>query len=455
MLVREVGAFRFELDKILGSGTFSKVYHGEDISTGFLVAVKVIDKKILRKMLKNNPSKSEFYFRGEVQILSDTHDENVIKLLYHTEDEDEMILVFERCDLSFEEYLELKMPKNQSNSKQKLAPKILLQEDEVRWWLTQLLKGLKALHSKSYLHRDLKPGNLLLKKTESQSVNNYESFIIKIADMGLGRHLEEGELSNSNCGTGHYKAPEIKNGSYRGLSSDLWSVGVILFRMITGAVCDSSRLYNLKARLQKRNFKLSDNCFDLLIGLLKLCPEKRITVNDALNHPFICQSTITCEETIQINEPRPESNTTLETISADELNHADVETLNHEAGDDEDNCTLESFEIVKEWKKITSSEKLNTPTGSFEYVLDSDIPNSVILIQNRAHDGCDEIKAVFFLNGKPVGKPLHVVGNQAKQFALGFSPKGCRVFVEYSSALWMRRHGGSPVDIVFYQVEEK
>lgn len=103
-----------------------------------------------------------------------------------------------------------------------------LSEEMAKKFMTQLAAGLKYLHSLHIIHRDLKPHNLLLTST------NKEDHILKIADFGFAKTFDASTLSETVCGSPLYMAPEILKGQKYSSKADLWSVGTILFEMITG-----------------------------------------------------------------------------------------------------------------------------------------------------------------------------------------------------------------------------
>ena len=103
-----------------------------------------------------------------------------------------------------------------------------LDEYVVHIFMNDLANGLKFMWSKKYIHRDLKPQNLLLKSSLHSSVPT-----LKIADFGFARHLEEAAMAETTCGSPLYMAPEILRLQKYGANADLWSVGAIMFEMLT------------------------------------------------------------------------------------------------------------------------------------------------------------------------------------------------------------------------------
>lgn len=165
-----------------------------------------------------------------------------------------------------------------------------LKESTTRRFFRHLALGLQALRKENIIHRDLKPHNLLL--TEES-----DNAILKIADFGLAKTVENDLMSNTICGTPLYMAPEIQNKEEYGPSADLWSVGTILYEMVMGIPpYKGSNVEELKSNIQNGNVvfpEVSSNCsaecIDLMKRLLQVDPNQRITFEEFFNHPFLHQ----------------------------------------------------------------------------------------------------------------------------------------------------------------------
>ncbi|URD96319.1 mitogen-activated protein kinase [Musa troglodytarum] len=201
-----------------------------------------------------------------------------------------------------------------SDLHQIIRSKQALTDDHCQFFLYQLLRGLKYVHSASVLHRDLKPSNLLLNANCD----------LKIGDFGLARTTSETDFMTEYVVTRWYRAPELLlNCSEYTAAIDIWSVGCILGEIVTreplfpgkdyvhqlrliteliGSPDDSSlgflrsdnarRYVRSLPQYPKQNFfarfpTMSNGAIDLLVKMLVFDPSKRITVDQALHHPYL------------------------------------------------------------------------------------------------------------------------------------------------------------------------
>ena len=150
-----------------------------------------------------------------------------------------------------------------------------------------LASGLQFVHSYNFIHRDLKPSNLLL--TEDS-----ETAVLKIADFGFARYIQPLTMAETLCGSPLYMAPEILRFQKYDAKADLWSVGAILFELLSGRppFRGENHLILLK-NIERQELRLpksvivSDECLNLLQGLLKRNPMERMSYQDFFAHPFV------------------------------------------------------------------------------------------------------------------------------------------------------------------------
>ncbi|XP_076045808.1 serine/threonine-protein kinase chk-1-like [Oratosquilla oratoria] len=158
-------------------------------------------------------------------------------------------------------------------------------EDHARFYFVQLIQGVKYLHSLHIAHRDLKPRNLLLSSAD----------VVKIGDFGLSCEFVEGEYLTRVCGTPEYAAPEVYKGHYKGEPADVWSFGIILFKLLTARypwrnaliadakfqVWSTAIESGVTSKILKAKYwkKFSQESFALLKKILILAPEKRATIS--------------------------------------------------------------------------------------------------------------------------------------------------------------------------------
>ncbi|EDO37024.1 predicted protein, partial [Nematostella vectensis] len=162
-------------------------------------------------------------------------------------------------------------------------------EKEVVYLLRQILEGIRHLHKQNYVHLDIKPNNILLMTDEIYPE-------IKIIDFGLARRIKPGEQICLIVGTPEYVAPEILEFEPVGKPSDIWSIGVLAYVMLTGmspfAGDDKHETcYNVSLcaiDFPESHFdNISYTAQDFIRTVLQRCPGDRPTVEDCLSHPWL------------------------------------------------------------------------------------------------------------------------------------------------------------------------
>jgi len=263
-------------ERIIGKGTFSQVFKGLNSETDELVAIKKIELENFDSNLLNR-------MEIEIKLLKEFSHPNIvefkdfIKITTVKDNSPKIIayLILEYCaggDLH--NYLK----------------KGALSEITTKKFIKQLADGIAYLKSKNVFHRDLKPHNILL---------NGLCDTIKITDFNFVKLIDNNniDLSQTICGSPLYMAPEILSDDFNGYTSksDLWSIGLIFYEMLHGKnpFNDAINIMDLKKKIIRPiiiKSDLSDNAKHLLINLLKLDPDKRLSYQEFFNHPFLERS---------------------------------------------------------------------------------------------------------------------------------------------------------------------
>ncbi|XP_043190692.1 MAP/microtubule affinity-regulating kinase 3-like isoform X15 [Amphibalanus amphitrite] len=248
---------KYQLLKTIGKGNFAKVKLAKHLPTGEEVAIKIIDKTQM------NPGSLQKLFR-EVRIMKMLDHPNIVKLYQVIETKKTLYLVMEYA--SGGEVFDY------------LVFHGRMKEKEARLKFRQIVSAVQYCHSKRIIHRDLKAENLLL---DSQ-------MNIKIADFGFSNEFTVGSKLDTFCGSPPYAAPELFQGKkYDGPEVDVWSLGVILYTLVSGSLpFDGSNLKDLRERVLRGKYRIpfymSTDCENLLRKFLVLNPTKRASLEQAI-----------------------------------------------------------------------------------------------------------------------------------------------------------------------------
>ncbi|XP_054282751.1 serine/threonine-protein kinase MARK2-like isoform X4 [Macrosteles quadrilineatus] len=244
---------KYKLLKTIGKGNFAKVKLAKHVPTGKEVAIKIIDKTQL------NPGSLQKLFR-EVRIMKMLDHPNIVKLFQVIETDKTLYLVMEYASGGeVFDYLVLHGR---------------MKEKEARAKFRQIVSAVQYCHQKKIIHRDLKAENLLL----DSEMN------IKIADFGFSNEFTPGNKLDTFCGSPPYAAPELFQGKkYDGPEVDVWSLGVILYTLVSGSLpFDGSTLRELRERVLRGKYRIpfymSTDCENLLKKFLVLNPAKRASL---------------------------------------------------------------------------------------------------------------------------------------------------------------------------------
>lgn len=270
---------KYVMGDVLGEGSYGKVKEVLDSETLSRRAVKILTKRKLRRI-----PNGEQNVRREIKLLRTLHHRNVIELLdvLYNEEKQKMYLIMEYCVGGLQEMLD------------SVPPERKLPMHQAHDYFVQLLDGLEYLHGRGIIHKDIKPGNLLLTLDHT----------LKISDYGVAEALDE-FAPNDNCTTGQgspaFQPPEIANGHdvFSGFKVDIWSTGVTLYNITTGLYpYEGDNIYKLLENIGKGEWVAPDSLeprlADLLTNILQANPARRFTLQQIRQHEwFRCAPPVT------------------------------------------------------------------------------------------------------------------------------------------------------------------
>lgn len=257
----------FTFTEKLGQGSYASVYKAfKKVGQREVVAVKCILKTSLNSISKEN-------LLTEIEVLKTLKHRHIIQLKDFMWDENYVYLIMEYCgggDLS--SYLKKYR---------------IIHESVAKFFLQQLASALQFMRSKFISHMDLKPSNILLTSKQHP--------VLKIGDFGFAQYLDGPTESSFLRGSLLYMAPEIVTSRQYNEKADLWSVGIILYECLYGRTpFHSNSETELRSKLKSDvpiklppGLSVSGSCRDLLTRLLERNPEKRMSYEEFLGHPFL------------------------------------------------------------------------------------------------------------------------------------------------------------------------
>ncbi|KOC68821.1 NUAK family SNF1-like kinase 1 [Habropoda laboriosa] len=253
---------RFDIIKKLGQGTYGKVQLGINKETGQEVAIKTIKK------CKIETEADLIRIRREIQIMSSVQHPNIIHIYEVFENREKMVLVMEyAAGGELYDYL---------------SERKVLTEHEARRIFRQIATAVFYCHKHKICHRDLKLENILLDQLGNA----------KIADFGLSNVFDEQRLLNTFCGSPLYASPEIVKGTpYHGPEVDCWSLGVLLYTLVYGAMpFDGSNFKRLVKQISQSDYfepKKPSPASPLIKDMLTVCPGRRADIERICTHWWV------------------------------------------------------------------------------------------------------------------------------------------------------------------------
>ncbi|KAE9598923.1 hypothetical protein Lal_00022583 [Lupinus albus] len=255
---------RFEIGKLLGQGTFAKVYYATNIKTGEGVAIKVIDKE---KILKGG---LVAHIKREISIMHRVRHPNIVQLfeVMATKSKIYFVMEYVRGGELFNK-----------------VSKGRLKEEVARKYFQQLISAVEFCHARGVYHRDIKPENLLVDENGN----------LKVSDFGLSAvsdQIRQDELFHTFCGTPAYVAPEVLSSrGYDGAKVDIWSCGVVLFVLMAGYLpFNDKNIMAMYRRIYRGDFRcprwFSPHLSKFLALLLVTKPESRIGIPEIMKNKW-------------------------------------------------------------------------------------------------------------------------------------------------------------------------
>ncbi|XP_030750317.1 serine/threonine-protein kinase STK11 isoform X2 [Sitophilus oryzae] len=275
---------KYVMGDLLGEGAYGKVKEMLDSETLCRRAVKIFKEKKLRRI-----PNGEQNVQKEISLLRKLSHKNVIHLIdeFRDPEKQKLYLILEFCVGSLQGLLDS-------------APGKKLPAQQAHVYFGQLLDGLEYLHGARVVHKDIKPGNLLLTMEQ----------VLKISDFGVAESIDffaKDDTCYIGQGSPAFQPPEIANGadSFPGFKVDIWSCGVTLYNIMTGKYpFEGDNIYRLFENIGRGDFEIPDDIQDplrdLLLGMLRKDPLERFSLQQIRQHPWLTRKPPPSEYTVRI-----------------------------------------------------------------------------------------------------------------------------------------------------------
>lgn len=254
----------FELGKPLGTGRFGQVWLTRHKETGFILAIKMMQMSDIKTNIdvKN--------LRREAEVHLSLDHPNILKMYGYFYDSLRLYYVMEYA--------------GKGDIWSLLRKKGKFAESEASTYIKQICMALNYMHYRNIIHRDIKPENILIGCDDT----------LKLADFGWSV-CNKDKKRNTFCGTAEYLPPEMCKEDIYNFKADIWCVGILCYEFVTGVTpfAGKNTLRATKTKILTCELEYPPYLNEETIDFISLCckkdPEERISLEDALNHPFITQ----------------------------------------------------------------------------------------------------------------------------------------------------------------------
>ena len=289
---------KYVMGEVLGEGSYAKVKECIDQETLCRRAIKIMKRKKLRKI-----PHGEANVQREIELVRNLNHPNIMKLIevFYNEEKGKIYMVLEYCCTVLKDMLD--------KSPMKKFPAW-----QAHFYFSQLITGLEYLQSNRVIHKDIKPGNLLLDTAG----------VLKIADFGVAEQLDlfaiDDKITTSQ-GTPAFQPPEVAQGAnqFDGFKLDIWSTGITLYNFVTGIYpFEGETIFRLFENIAKGDFEVPRQDVDplletLLRGMLHAEPEDRLSLVQVKSHDW-CKKSHPCNAPPVTITPKGDDHTLSTTV---------------------------------------------------------------------------------------------------------------------------------------------
>eukprot|EP01102_Stenamoeba_stenopodia_P003024 TRINITY_DN12957_c0_g1_i1.p1 TRINITY_DN12957_c0_g1~~TRINITY_DN12957_c0_g1_i1.p1 ORF type:complete len:499 (+),score=109.33 TRINITY_DN12957_c0_g1_i1:275-1771(+) len=309
----------YKLLQKIGNGSFSTVYCATSTLTGEMVAVKIIDKKLLCS--ENKLTKEKLL--KEIQALYGLNHPNIVQVREVKDTERKLYIITEYCNSGDV----LKLIRAQKGG---------LPENIARTILLQVVDAIHYAHDNGFVHRDIKLENLFVHRQGGTTP------VVKVGDWGFASRWSCDCYQMDYCGSLPYLSPEIcEKREYKGPESDVWSLGVCLYGMVAGYLPFGDKT-DLFEKIKHSEFymplEFSPELRDLINRMLDVSVSRRITIGEIKRHPWCkitstvkIQTTPAVETSLPVPSLSPVSSTSSSRSASQTLSEASLHSASSQA----------------------------------------------------------------------------------------------------------------------------